>query len=202
MLYADIVASALSYSDRYDAPEVVAQVDNFLRMVEARVNRVLQTRRQSRRAELVTTAGQDTYGLPPDFAGLRNIEYIVGTKKYPMKFMAPEMLDIHALNNGATYAYTILGNSISVFPTDGNNIIEITYFQQLVPLTSAAPENWLSRISPDAYIQGLLVEINAFVKDAEASAIWEQRFRNTLADIQTEDSEDRWSGPSLTQGLL
>ena len=46
-------------------------------------------------------------------------------------------------------------------------------------------------------IFGLLVEINAFVKDASTAAAWDQRFKEALAEIKEDDQISRWSGPPL-----
>lgn len=202
MNYSDIVDTALAYADRTDSTEVASRIDKFLRVVEARVNRVLQTRMQSKRAQIVTTEGQEFYGLPDDFAGLRDIEIVVDNNRQTLQFMAPEALSLHINSSGVTPAYTIIGNSIRVWPQGGNQVIEILYYQRIIPLSSTATENWLSKISPDAYIQGLLVEINTFVKDADAAALWDGRFRQTLADMELEDSWDRWSGPTMSVRLL
>lgn len=205
MNYTDIVNTALLYADRGDDDEVTSKVDSFLRIVEARINRVLQTRNQSKRAYLLTSSTADYYSLPSDFAGLRNIilktevNSISGT---PMEYMTPEYLNayIEAGNTGAYY--TIISNSIQIPPVDDNQVLEVIYYQKIVPLTSTASENWLSSYSPDTYIQGLLVEISSFVKDADSAALWESRFKGSLDEISLEDAIDRWSGPPLSVRLF
>jgi len=92
----------------------------------------------------------------------------------------------------------ILDIETTNFLNNGGKIIEIVYYQKLVPLTSLATTNWLSASHPDVYTFGLLVEISSFVKDAEAKALWDARFMDAVAAIQTDDDRIRWSGTPLT----
>jgi hypothetical protein len=182
-------------------------MDRFLRIVEARVNRKLQTRNQTKRAQILMTENKEYYTLPADFAGLRNIEMVRANARITMHFMPPEILNDYITGtqqneiSAARPAYNIDGNSLHVWPALGDEILEILYYQRIMPLSEAEPENWLSKISPDAYIFGLLTEINSFVKDGEAAGLWDSRFQVTLEDMALEDSIDRWSGPTLNMRL-
>ena len=58
--------------------------------------------------------------------------------------------------------------------------------------------NWLYDSNPDAYVFGILVDINSFVKDAEASTLWDGRFQQAMSEITLNDAKSTWSGTSLT----
>ena len=195
MNYTDVVNTALGYSDRADSDEIVANMDNFLRIVEAKVDRKLQTRNQSKRAQIVTTQDTEYYALPSDFAGLRTIYTVVETQRKNFEYITPEKMNVHITNNLSEYAYTIIGNSLQIHPTFDDTVLQITYYQRISPLTSSNTTNWLSNYAPDAYIFGLLSEINWFVKDPDSANMWEARFNNIINDIDLEDAKDRWSGP-------
>lgn len=202
--YADVIATALSIADRADDLELPLVIDRFLRLVEARVNRILQTRNQTRRATLVTEKEVSYYSLPADFAGMRHIE-IKTTRDapygIPVSFLAPEALTRYCQANGNDPSFTIIGNSLHLWPPMQYQFIEITYYQRILPLSNDNPENWLSDQHPDAYIQGLLVEISSFTKDAEAASLWNERFTKTADEIILEDAIDNWSGPAPTVRL-
>ena len=205
LTYTDIVATALDYADRADDVDVVNRMDVFLRVVEARVNRILQTGRQSKRAHVFTTKDSVFYSLPEDFAGMRNIllkETTQSTSGVVLDYVNPEVLNTYAANNSRGGIYTIVSCSLQVWPSEDNKVLEITYYQQVPPLSNTIITNWLSKISPDAYIQGLLVEISSFVKDQESMSLWDSRFRQTLVDMQYEDDIDRWSGPTPSTRVL
>lgn len=199
MNYSDIVQVAMDYADRTDDTDVESRMDNFLRMVEARVNRTLQTGRQARRAHIYTTKDATFYTLPVDFAGMRNIVMKDLTTDHAgvvLDYVSPEMIQSYIRAEGAMPVYTIVAGSLQVWPVLDSKVLEIVYYQQLPELTTLAPTNWLTTAAPDVYIQGLLVEIMSFVRDHQASAMWDERFRATLAEMQYDDSLDRWSGPS------
>ena len=73
MNYTDLVGAARAYADREDA-DVGNNMDIFIIMAEARMNRLLKTREQSTRAYVATVDDQEYYSLPPDYAGMRDIQ--------------------------------------------------------------------------------------------------------------------------------
>jgi hypothetical protein len=203
--YADVIATALTYADRADDQELTPIMDTFLRVVESRVNRFLQTRRQSRRATITTEIGKEYYGLPADFAGLRNIVLKSTTATSGgrvMNYATPEVINTYIDQDLHDPHYSIIGNSIMVMPKTESMVIEITYYQRLVPLTSVANSNWLTESNPDAYVFGLLTEIAAYARDSEGATLWDGRFRSSLDEIALEDAIDRWSGPTPTVRVL
>jgi hypothetical protein len=195
MNYSEIVSTALAYADRADNTYVSSNIDNFLRIVESRVNRSLRTAKQTKRAQIVTSADTYFYALPTDFAGLRNAESVIETQRGNYEYVTPEKINVHITNNLSEKVYTIIGRSLQICPPLDDTILEINYYQRIIPLDSTNDTNWLSEYAPDAYIQGLLVEINSFVKDADASSLWDARFNLTVAELDLEDAKDRWSGP-------
>lgn len=205
LTYTDIVSAALDYADRADDVDVVNRMSVFLRTVEARINRTLQTGRQTKRAHIYTTQDSTFYALPSDFAGMRNIVLKENTLQHGgivLEYVTPEVMAQHINNELKTGVYTITACSLQIWPVLNSKVLEITYYQQVPPLTAEAPTNWLTIISPDAYIQGLLVEISSFAKDQEAVDIWDTRFKQTLVDMQFEDDIDRWSGPTPVVRVL
>lgn len=200
MNYQEVINSALAYADKANAEDVVANMDTFLRVVEARVDRILQTRLQSKRARLICEDGVEYYGLPPDYGGLRDVEIITkGGGRITMRWLASEAMDAHITRNGQTPSYSVVSNQLHVWPLlDDTNVIEIAYYQRVNPINIDDPENWISRYAPDVYIHGLMVEIFAFIKDGEGATMWDQRFKQALSELDSDDARDLWSGPSPT----
>lgn len=203
MNYTEIVNLALAYSDRKDA-EVSGNMDSFLRVVEARANRFLRTGDMAVRTLLAMNEDSEYYTLPEDFNGLRDIEVkeSQGSKsRCTLKYMSPEQMNDKAgqeSNSGSQVYYTLIAGQIQVCPVQPTGyILEIVYYRRIIPLTEIAASNWLSDIHPDCYVYGLMVEISAFVKDKESTALWDMRFKEALDEIQTDDGDSRWSGTSL-----
>lgn len=207
--YTLIVDTALAYADRQDQ-EVKDRMLYFMRVVEGRINRRLQTREMSKRSFIVTNAGKEHYCLPEDFAGLRHIEVRDAPGSYSRltpEFATPEyMTHIVAsyTNSGSPTKlyYSIISDQLHIFPKLDGLILGILYYQKLTPLTPTTPKNWLSYSNPDCYLFGIMVEISYFVKDPETAAVWENRFQQALAEIELNDAIDRWSGPTPTMRAM
>ena len=202
MNYAQIVDLTLGYADRQDS-EVTTRMDSFLRVVEARINRVLMTLDMSCRAKVVMDSATEYYPLPTDYSVMRAIKVINNTNsasRVTLLQVNPEQM-ANLVNNGETQfpCYTVISGNIQVQPFyDNTHSLEIDYFKTIPPLSSSATTNWLSDSNPDAYVFGLLVEINSFVKDGEASALWDGRFQQAMSEITLNDAKSTWSGTSLT----
>lgn len=202
MNYTEITELALSYADRGDA-EVSGKIDSFLRIVEARINRKLKTMDMSTRLSIPTVTDQEYYDLPVDFGGLREIKHESSGLDTTLHYATPQALDgLQGFSNTAKTYYTIVGNQIRISPTieTGTNI-EIVYYQRVPQLTGTATTNWLSNYNEDCYVFGLLVEISSFVKDAEAKAIWDDRFKETISDMDLLDATNKWSGSPMAATL-
>lgn len=199
MNYTDIVGLALSYADRQDQ-EVIDKMDSFLRIVEARLNRVLHVRKMAVRAQLATSTDQEYYGLPSDFSGLRDIE-IRNTDdssgRTTLQYLSPEQLNQYSNIRGDNIYYTIVADQLQIMPPQSDKILEIIYYQKLLPLGTTNQTTWLSESNPDTYVFGLLVEINSFVKDPQGKELWDVRFKEETEALISEDEIDRWSGTAL-----
>ena len=202
MNYAQIVDLTLGYADRQDS-EVTTRMDSFLRVVEARINRILMTLDMSCRAKVVMDSATEYYPLPTDYSVMRAIKVINNTNsasRVTLLQVNPDQM-ANLVNNGETQfpCYTIISGNIQVQPFyDNTHSLEIDYFKTIPPLSSSITTNWLSDSNPDAYVFGLLVEINSFVKDAESSGLWDGRFQQAMSEITLNDAKSTWSGTSLT----
>lgn len=202
MNYTEIIDLALSYSDRESDPEIPDNMDKFLRIVEARLNRKFRVGSMSTRSIIdlsLLPTPQEYFGFPPNFGGLRDIEWQEELTRCSYTYISPEQMNNVVTNNrtGNTLYYTIVACQFQVYPVKETGTFEIIYYQKVAPLTAGDTTNWISIGNPDAYVFGLIVEISAFAKDKEATALWELRFQTAMAEIDEEDKTDRWSGTPL-----
>jgi hypothetical protein len=202
MNYSEIVNLALGYADRQDT-EVTSRIDLFIKVTEARINRVLMTLDMSSRAKTPMDSTTEYYPLPTNYSVMRSIKVIDETNsasRVTLLQVNPEQM-ANLINNGDTQlpCYTIISGNIHVQPFyDSTHSLEIDYFQTLPPLSSTTTTNWLSESNPDTYVFGILVEINSFIKDAESSTLWDNRFQQAMNEITLNDAKSTWSGTSLT----
>jgi len=202
MRYHEIVNAAINYSDRRDDDgEILDNITTMLRFVESRVNKLINVQQQTRRAVMVTEEGDEYYGLPFDFAGLRDIEIrttLDSTDRSTPEYLNPEQMNNHVASGSTKYAYTIIDGQIQLNPPTDNCVLEIVYYAKLLPLDAVSiQENWLSITAPDIYVFGLLVEISGFTRDAESGQIWDGRFLQEIQNMADHDQDSRWSGTSL-----
>ena len=198
MNYIEIKALALQYADRTDT-DVVANIDNFLRIVESRTNKALKIREQFKRATIHTVEDQQYYGLPSDFGQLRDIEFRAPLSKIPTTptYLNPEQMNDLIASGANTCAYAIIANQLQIWPTSVGNTFEIVYAATLPALSEANQSTWLSESSPEVYVFGILVEISSYVKDVTAAQLWEGRFQQELSALTSQDWNARWSGNAL-----
>jgi hypothetical protein len=160
----------------------------MLRMLEADINRELRTSENSRTGTLVGVDGKNYYPLPLDFNGMRTIRVNGAVYEYEI----PE----RAI--GSTNAvYTIVGDQLYFSIVNAGDNVEMVYYQNLTPLTPEAPLNWLSTFHPDVYIDGLVYQIEKFVKNFDVAQIRHSMYMNHIEKINHGDQINRWSGTPL-----
>jgi len=202
MNYTEIQALAYGYLDRTDV-ETTARYDDFLRIVEAKVNRVLKTLKMTSRVTITTDINTDYYGLPDDFEGIRDIQINGGkdnNKVVTVEYRTPPQ--INELSNitypGAGIYYSLIVNQLQIAPPQDAKVLELVYYKKVPPLSLTTLTNWLGDDNPDCYVFGLCTEIAAFTKDGEAAQIWDSRFKEALSEIENNDQDVRWgSGSAL-----
>tara|TARA_R110000803_G_scaffold117357_4_gene185890 strand:+ start:927 stop:1589 length:663 start_codon:yes stop_codon:yes gene_type:complete len=207
--------AAIAYADRYDI-EVNENINNFYLFTEARINRLLKTRRQSARAFTLTIENREYYSLPPDWSGMRDIQVtnptplIVGAGTISLRLIDPALLNQYKLeesrgqrntNGFPTYYYCVIADQIQIFPILANGLsIEMIYYQQVPSLALPAIDtssNWLSENNPDIYLSGLCAEISLFAKDYDAASSWYSRLEVSISELDSSDQLERWSGDPL-----
>jgi hypothetical protein len=207
MNYLDLRNAAIAYSDRYDK-EVSDNIDIYILMTEARINRLLKTREQSNRAFLYTIVDKEFYALPPDWAGMRAM-YLVEpdpntSPNSTVKFVLLDPVSFQSTKHqdpGGKFFYCIIANQIQIYPTiDVGFSIEMIYYQKvpnLNPTDDVTSTNWLSESHPDIYLAGMTAEISLFAKDYDAAQSWYDRLKAAVDELDNVDWIERWSGDPL-----
>lgn len=209
MNYDEIRTNAYAYSDRSMSSEAYTRYDDFLRIVEARVNRVLQTMKMTKRSTITTDIDEEYYGLPVDFEGMRDIQVNNADsegKVVTLEYRTPAQMNELA-NTPETYSvpgtrgiyYSFIADQLQIYPPQDAKTLEMIYYQKVPQLTDVVTTNWLSDESPDCYVFGVIVEISAFVKDAESTALWNSRFTQSLSEIKNNDVDVRWGSGNALQ---
>ena len=204
MDYNEIVAAAKAYSDRLDN-EVSVNMGTFIVMAESRINRVLKISEQTHRVYTKTVAGKEFYTLPPEYNGMRFMHLNTGevdepsSGVIPVDYVTPEQLsDMQASGVTSGQFYTILNNQIQLHPTASpDGTIEMVFYRKVPPLSANNQYNWMSIDYPDIYLSGICAEIELFVKNYEASQLWDTRMTRSIEELKLNDSDKRWAGNTM-----
>ena len=209
MNYLQITQAALSFADRSDS-ETVNNIDNFLRMVEAKIDRVLRVQQMEAADTVTVLAGEVSAQLPADFAEMREFTKFISYEPVIYQYV-PQRTFFYAVDTNlkasdiipaAAGIYTLIGsNTVGVLPKDDNVDVPyaFTYYKKVAPLVPDLPgnTNWVSEQYPDVYIAGLVYEISCFVKNPEAAKLWNERFVSALNELTEQNWLRKWPGASL-----
>jgi hypothetical protein len=209
MTYTELVAASKAYADRNDF-EVSSNMDTFIILTEAKINRLLKTRKQSTRSVTPTVFNQEYYALPEDYSGMRNIQLNSSPNNQDhsvctFHLVNPDQLDEYRSKPyGGKLYYCVIANQFQIYPKqDAGKQIEIAYYQKVPNLKNTVTnnENWMSMDHPDIYLSGMCAEISLFAKDYQAADGWTKRMGIAVGDLDESDTEERWSAGPLQMRL-
>lgn len=195
MNLATIEQAVKSYADRYD-DEAAAAFPLWVPIVEGRINSVLSTRLSLKDAVIPVVDDSREFVLPADTLFLKQVILLQNESEVVLQYVGEQILIGLVKPNILRPYYTVTNKKIRIaldVKGDGTEELRLRY-EQIVPPLLDVDENWLSIANPDVYVFGLLTELNAFVKDAEAAAAWDARFKESLDNIENTDYRTQWSG--------
>lgn len=172
-----------------DRDDLTPRIPTFIRLVESRLNRLLEDPGMEVSASLTSSGGSIT--LPADYGEMVSI----GTPYQTLKQATPA--DFAAFNNVSAPPrwYSITEGEIQFAPNAAANITLI-YRRRIPGLTSANPTNWLLALAPDAYLWGSLVMASAFLVEDQRAVGWKGLFDEAIAELQVDAQKRRWgAGP-------
>lgn len=193
--YFELQEACKAYADRYDV-EVSSALQWMVPSAESRMSRIMRQREMST-DYLIAIDGSESYALPTDFAGLRDIS-IDG--KASLHYLNPEQINNQRSCVGGNTYYSIIGNKIQIVPTlEGDGNIKLFYYQRLTPVFGGdnTKTNWLLETHPDIYRMAVCAEIEEFVKNDQRASMMREQLAGMFAEIHTSDWKDRWSGNPL-----
>lgn len=205
MNYTELVEAAKAYCDRIDV-EVSQNVQVFVLLAEARINRTLKVTEQTHRVYTKTMAGKEYYTLPPEFNGMRVVSFNTGAVDAEgsnvtlLHYVTPEQLvemQESAYDEQQRY-YTVVNNQFQLHqPLPNGGTLEMVFYRKVPPLGTKNGNNWMSTENPDIYIAGISAEIEMFVKNYDAAQLWDARMTRAIEELRVNDINNRWSGNSM-----
>lgn len=176
-------------------------IDTFIDLVEARMNRELRIGLLEKRATASTTAGDAYVGLPADMNRIRDI-VIQGSPSYTLSQASPRDVgeDYHGSASGLPRWYFIKGTELRLAPKpDAAYTLEMIYYAKVNPLSDAITTNDILTSHPDLYLFGALAEAAPFLREDDRAALWEAKYQAGLAAALRADRMDRYSAAPMVE---
>lgn len=195
--YATLQATIQDFLNRGD---LAAQVPVFIQLAEASIKRRLPIK--TVRATVTVNAAENL--LPNDVSELRSVRLVTTTqyRDTPLKIKTPlELAELRAANNNAAgrpLYVSLAAGTLFVVPTpDQSYDAEVTYYQQIVPLSDTNTNNFVLAMAPDAYLFGALMQAAAFMEHDERIPVWEQKYEKAVTELIIQrDSQEYGAAPS------
>lgn len=195
--YTDLLSSVASWMDRTD---LTAVIPDFVALSESRIARDLRIRKQVTTATLTTTASVQSVTLPTDFLEIENITLSSTSPPASLAVVTPEILDRKyplGYQTGQPQVYALIGDSINFGPTpDAEYTVSLDYYARF-PALSVTPTNWLLTNHPMVYLAGALCEAWLYLQDTDKVALWDQRYRSEVQQLQETDDSSLRSGSEM-----
>jgi len=186
--YASLLVDAGEYAGRDD---IAQHYDRFLRLAEAKLNRVLRVAEMEVQGDLALIDGDGA--LPDDFLHVREVQLPNGAV---LNAVALQKL---AGTGGWPRGYAIVGRKLSLRPKWTGNIA-LTYYAAIPPLTLQAPTNWLIEKAPDVYLYGVAEEIAIWSRNADQVAAAQSLRVQAMQGLSLLDERLRWGNSAISIG--
>jgi hypothetical protein len=173
--YSDFQAAIASWLNRAD---LAAAIPDFITQAEATCNKILRTRYMVAEAGMQITAGADRGILPTDFIDLL---YVTGNTD-PTKTLIKQVPDWMAKQQrlrlktpGVPLYYAVIGANLLVCPVPATVTgLTLSYYQEIPPLSTGNPSNWLLVHHPDIYLYTALMHAAPYMADDARTELFGQ----------------------------
>jgi hypothetical protein len=190
MTYAQFKSLVQAYLHQEGNPKIADQVDNFVELGEATINRRVRTQAMLSTVLVSDLATGDpaTYPAPSDFLEV----YGIWEDGEPVEYLPVDRLRKvgHAVADGCQVDphYTVLGEYF-VFTEAPTASTTLTYYAKPAALAGISGKISTSLFPKysDLYLYSALTEAAPLLRDEERAAYWSQQRERILAEIAVED---------------
>lgn len=175
--------------------ELASQVDDWILLTEARLNKRLRTRDMETSATLTPTSGVCT--IPTDFLEVRSVTAMTNPKRILQQIdqgYADEFFG-DGTSGTPTY-YTIQGADLTIYPPSDDDVT-LKYYRTIAALTASNTTNWLLTRDPRIYLNGCLAEANRYLMNGEGVSYNDSLCDRAVEELMAEDKAGRWSRASI-----
>jgi hypothetical protein len=192
--YAELQLSIRQYLEQED---ISAQITDFIRLAEVRMQRELSVHGMHKQA--TGDFDTNTVALPVDYIEAVSWRLISSDPIITLQYIAPNRFYSMrtASYDGTPRFFTTVGTNALVAPSPtgsppGTYNYELEYLAELPPLTDNNTSNWLLAKGPDLYLYASLLEAMPFVIDDERLGVWVKMYERALSSLISVDLRGRY----------
>lgn len=208
--YTDLKTSIGAWVARSD---LTTQLDDFIDMAEAELNRTVRTTQMLAETTLTTSASSDSVNLPSDFLEIDSISF--NTSPREIEFVPSRSLLAYSSTTADRPKACALRASVSSggvqrlkfnCPADGAYSLTLSYYQKITALSSSNTSNWFLTKEPQAYLFCSLDKALSYIEDGARKAEIKTEWLNIKNELQKEESGKRSGGAGtrvvVTSGVV
>jgi hypothetical protein len=185
MTYAQLASDVQDWCARTD---IADKLPRMVSIFEGRINRSLRIRQME--ADFSGTIASNVIAQPTDFLEVKR----VWADDYPERNLQPQTIErVRGQTVGTPFLYAIDGTDIRF---NGTGAVTGIYYKA-IPNLYTNSYNWLSVLSYDAYLFGVLAEVATYQRDQEALAMHFARSTAIIDSLRTADR--RLGGPLMVR---
>jgi hypothetical protein len=194
--YSELVTEMGDWLNRSD---LSSKIPTFIRLFEARMNRLLRNPEMEQVSTVTLVAGTEAYSLPSGFKEARQV-YIAAVPRVNLTPLSPQSLrtEFTGQETASPSAYAVIDEKIVLAPTPTDTgTLTIVHYNGLLGLDDGNPANWLLDSHPDAYLFGSLCMAEAYLRDDERLAVWKAAWDQAVDEIRDDANRKRLPGGPL-----
>lgn len=177
-----------------------AQVQNYISLCEAELNRELRVRELQESTNLTTVADQDYVTLPTDYKRTDSIYHTTAPIHIGNISTKAKLKEKYTTATGRPRDYTIYGTKVFFGPTpDAVYTIPLDYFKAIPALTDSNTTNTILTAYPDLYLYGSLKQAGMQLKDKESASMWGENYNAIIDRLKLADQQAKLAAGSRMQ---
>jgi hypothetical protein len=197
--YSDLKTAVANFSHREDLTSVIP---DFITVAHSEINRDLRDHPRMQKRDPLFSVGSEYVALPDDFSELRAI-YLNGSPRSELSIQYDNW--VSGSSSAKPRYVTVVGSQGAQDremlrlgpPPDGSYTATLEYIAKLPALSASNDHNWVLDLHPGAYLYGSLVQLSAYIKDADAAQGYEGLYQKAIAGILRAAHRTRALGPPL-----
>jgi hypothetical protein len=175
----------------------IAELDNFISMAHARLNRDLRIQRMSRTQFSVPTEN----GVPVPVDYLETRTFTTDRSPAPLHYISPHEMERRHTAHPGFFApvYTIAGGRFRFsggIEQGSDRQVILTYYAK-VPDFAGLDVSWLADDYLDLYTYAVLRHTASYLRDDERVMLWKNEYDETLASVMDAERISRYAGSPL-----